>query len=188
MMKKIITYDGLLDINFSDSCINIAYPTNGVSFSFHIVSSLEATAWKDWQTVLHEFGHYVQSVSGLYDNNLMEIIRYKPNHSYDDDALEAHGDSLYSLKLAWMESWATIFSFVCYDYYAQYYPIPDFAIECFDIINEFEDLYFGNRKRDKYSCEAQETSIIGYLWDLYDSDNEAEENDYQAIEETAYSD
>ena len=142
----------------------------------------------DWQTIIHEYGHYLQSELDI--NNikvLMEYLRYGPEHSsYNNhmgsEANDGKGNKLYGAKLAWTEAWATVYSLITIDYYKTgYYSENQYlGTSGANIKNAFNRLNYYNNNinntnsyqntyRD-YMCDGQEDAIIMFMLELYNND------------------
>lgn len=124
------------------------------------------SAFNDIDTLIHEYGHFVQNVMGSYGISIIDFINYKPKHEIGTDHFEDKDDKEYAMMLTWSESWATVFSQIAQRYYQHEYSlIPNFA----DLYDSFSvDGFIAN----PYSCEAQEKAVTAFLWDLYDTSSD----------------
>ena len=169
----------VLGIYLSDFLkIQVCFPLNNTSFNYTIVAGIRDNEWNNWQVILHEYRHYIEWISGNYGNNINDIINNDATHTMGEDLLEKDKNSKgYAIKLAWMESWATVFSLIVYDYYSVYYDMSAYAEDFTTLISDFEDMSDGKYLINSSSGEAQEATIIGLLWDLYDDENDSQEFD-----------
>lgn len=151
--------------------LNVAYPATTNSFSFEMFSGINKNHYNDWSVVIHEYGHYVEGVMGTYGNNLLEIIENNPSHSLNENHFDSDKDKDFSMKLTWSESWAYVFAMICYDYYPELANIANASPIKKDYIDAYEPF-----SPDYEGGEAQEKTVIAYLWDLYDDENENNDN------------
>ena len=120
--------------------------------------------FKDIDTLIHEYGHFVQHELGIYGCDYLEMYENDPTHVPDKDHFSDKPDKEYAMELTWSEAWASAFSLLAQEYYAgQYKGISGFAdIKIYDINYEtYETL--------PASGEAQEDAVTAMLWDLYDA-------------------
>lgn len=149
--------------------INIIYPTNkDIScFSNGKIHILESK-YNVWDTVLHEYGHYVSSYyniddSGGFDHNSSDCL----NNIYGKEE---------GMKLAWGEAWATYFSITSQ---------LEMNVSSYDFCGA-GDLIYGNsifidydytietpNSTDLYG-ESNERSIYCVLYDLADDSEDDE--------------
>lgn len=147
--------------------LKIVYPMpfDWLSFSFDGYSGIRASEWSNWQTLIHEYAHYIQVKLGVYDYSVI----FNPTHSYDADLISDKNDKSLGIRLSWMESWANIYSLISYDYAVSRFSdvslYGDFIKMFTDKINECEGLF-----SKTYSCEAQEYAIVSLLWYVYCND------------------
>ena len=147
--------------------LNVAFPGTVTSFSWNGFSAINGNNWNNWETIMHEYGHYVENVMGTYGATLWEIILNNPNHLIGTDHLNDKKDKEYAMELAWSEAWATAFAMIAYDNIS-YFSNISFA----NGIQYYIDRYNSYQPVIKESGEGQEEALIAYLWDLYDYDEE----------------
>lgn len=164
---------GMSTTNF----IHVAYPTigevmkdtgfcygdiNGQYYSFIGTSNFNRV-----DTILHEYGHFVEGCKGTYDISLWDFVLWNPQHWFDTDHFEDKDNKSFAMKLTWTESWATAFSLIAQEYYRSEYSslayYGDFKYEGINYSLETETT-------DKNSCEAQEKAVTMLLWDLFDNE------------------
>ena len=124
--------------------------------------------FSDFDTIIHEYGHYVEHSMSTYGSNLTDIIiPSNSSHYSTDDNIHLKQNKSFALTLTWTESWATVFMFLAQKYYnADYSGVSYFG----DIVNHNEGYNYSNIPTDNNNaCEAQERAVISFLWRLYDS-------------------
>ena len=134
-------------------------------------SIIGTNKFNDFDTLIHEYGHFVECSMGNYGASLWEIIVNNPNHSANTDHFTDKPEKEYAMELTWSEAWATAFAQIAQSYYStEYNGVPGFA-DITDGTNYEAFTYNAN------SGEAQEHAVIAFLWDLYDSGtNESYDN------------
>lgn len=132
----------------------------------------------NWDTILHEYGHFIEHQMDTYDIDILQHLIYNPSHSFNEDDVDAHTllwnltditCKEYGLKLAWTEAWASAFSLISQDYYNK-------KVLNISTIQGVADTFYNT-----YNCEtvngvlvngeANEWAITAFLWDLYDSNS-----------------
>ncbi len=132
----------------------------------------------DWETVLHEYGHFVQHNVGTNDISLIDYALYNPTHFTTSDhtastANGGKGNKSYGIRLAWTEAWATAFAMITIDHYAIGYYASGQTLVAAGIQNTNGDLnYYSAFPASTYGSlenmsEGQEDAIIAFLWNLY---------------------
>lgn len=147
--------------------LNVAFPGTVTSFSWNGFSAINRDDWNDWGSIIHEYGHYVENVMGTYGASLREIIINDPSHYISTDHLNDKKDKKYAMELTWSEAWATVFSMIVYDNNSFFCNIS-YANKIKNYINKY-NAFTPSRIN---SGEGQEESVISYLWDIYDNDDE----------------
>lgn len=158
----------------TDNYIHVIYPAEafiGTDTAFcwgevwdNCFAAIGKNKYKDIDTLIHEYGHFVEVSMGNYGADLWEIIMNNPNHTVKADHFVDKEDKEYAMELTWSEAWATVFSQLAQSYYkSEYIKINGFA--------DAKDRTFDveNVSVEANSGEAQEYAVIGMLWDLYDS-------------------
>lgn len=148
--------------------LHVIYPYNDDSTAFCLgeYSGISKSYFNDFDTLMHEYGHFVEGVLGNYGSDLIDIILFDPSHFSNTDHFHDKNDKQFAMELTWSESWATAFAQIAqHKYLSEYYgKIPDFG----DIS---DDINYENFVSNTSSCEAQEDAVIASLWDLFDSTN-----------------
>lgn len=125
------------------------------------------SSYRCWDLILHEYGHHIECLLGIICDPLGE-------HKMNDN----HADRIgiyWGTMLAWGESWNTVFGLMAQDYLINKKEVLDDNIELVgdSIVTSPSENWgidieeFALRNGD--SCEA---SVMGILWDLYDSNND----------------
>ncbi len=128
--------------------------------------------WFDWDVIMHEYGHHVAKVFELDDYIGGE-------HLSSENLVERYGKNR-GIHMAWGEAWATIFAELAQQYYQSELTNIERAVG-----GVYSDISYdanGNEVLHEYSLnsitidigEGCEASIMGVLWDLFDSDNNEE--------------
>lgn len=158
--------------------LNVVYPfalIGDSAFAYEQYSGIGQNTFDKWDTLLHEYGHFVQGVYGAYGNSLWDLlIVYGPTHVLNLDLIHEKGDKEFGIQLAWSEAWATAFSLIAQDYYKTEYSGILYAGD-----TEYNNhgIVYEDYSPTQYSGEGQENAIIGLLWDLFDTYNGSEPDD-----------
>ena len=146
-----------------NNIVNYFSGSNLSSFSYCGWSVIEYDDFDDWQTITHEYGHYVEYCNHNFNIWIDEYIAFGgPTHSDTDNHFENKLNKYFAMKLTWLEAWAEVFSMICYQedtvvsgsIYSNYY-------------YEFNN-YVNNFTPTDNSGEAQERTVANYLYNLYD--------------------
>ncbi len=130
-------------------------------------------SYESWDVIMHEYGHHIQYQIGL-KNIWSDIQSYIENgntsaHSSLTNDAERYGKSV-GIKLAWAESWPTIFGLIAQKEYVYYIANIDTVRD--SSYTAYNDLNYDLETSSIRLGEACERSIMAVLWDLYDSQNE----------------
>ena len=147
-----------LDPSGSFPYLRYIFPTfMGSTYYTPIIHNIDiqSSSGGNWDTALHEFGHYVADIYNLTDF-------WPAVHSFDQNQTVEHGKSIGPM-LAWSEGWATYFAISCQIQMRSSLP---------NISNLKDDLY-RNRSIETDSNylygEANEWVIARLLYDLADA-------------------
>ena len=165
-----------IDMGMStDNFLNVVFPytfDDDAAFCFGVLagncfSGIGANAFKDIDTLIHEYGHFVERSLGVCGATLWDIIIHNTDHTLSGDHFYSEEDKTFAMHLVWSEAWATAFSQIAQEYYENEYSIlPYFANSIYDSLKlPCEQVTPGPQ-----SCEAQEKAVIAVLWDLFDSE------------------
>ena len=124
----------------------------------------------DWDVIMHEYGHHISHECNITDGP------YLTDHDSETNNADELNDKSKGVRLAWSESWPTIFGELSQQY---------FSNRLSGIANAFDKAYIDSsvptstsdsdyyyETIDKYKGEACERSIMAILWDLFDTTNE----------------
>lgn len=116
--------------------------------------------YADWDVIMHEYGHHVASELNIDNSPGLE-------HSLGENLADRYNKSQ-GIRLAWSEAVATIFSGMAQEYYYEDLKTIKYAAD-----GGYSDNYLWYYYNDITDAlgEASEGTIIGLLWDLYDSDS-----------------
>ncbi|MBO5357602.1 MAG: hypothetical protein J6A95_07510 [Clostridia bacterium] len=155
-------------------------------FTFYI-SEVGDVLYDDFDTLIHEYGHFVEHIKGNYRSDVLDFINPGPEHSMIKDNFVEKPGKEYAMELTWSESWATAFAHLAQDFYAdEYLGVLGFAdgmdsvngVNCVEGENDLE--HAKNMESPTIgpnSCEAQEYAVTALLWDLYDNSGTIESHD-----------
>ncbi len=200
---------------FTMDSVNVLYPHNifgkgcyHQSGTIYIVGNRDTDAsldgvtfrsYESWDVIMHEYGHFVQykfNINGshgkthwfrtnMYEHYMSHYSGPLVTDCDDKCAMPSIGDCKdYAIKIAYAEAWATVFSGMAQKYYAEILDdnIKTVGDEKYESYNgatlEYEDNLYRN--------EATEGAIIGILWDIFDNNNGAYDNDYISLDHNAF--
>lgn len=158
----------------TDKFLHVIYPFSNDynAFCLDEYSGIGKPYFSDFDTIMHEYGHFFEGVLGTYGSSLVDIISYNPNHYTHTDHFYDKDNKQFAMDLTWSESWATAFAQIAQQKYLSEYigKVSGYG----DIIDgENYETYISTSN----SCEAQEDAVIASLWDLFDSGtNESYDN------------
>lgn len=152
-----------------NSRLNVNYPLNVSSdsaFAWSVFSGIGTNTWNRWDTLVHEYAHFLHREIGCLNISLFDYIFKGATHTLTEDHLNRNNKS-HAMNLAWSESWATAFSLIAQDYFATEYMGVDGAGDASYNGSSMEFVTIeGN------SGEGQEFTIIATLWDIFDTAND----------------
>lgn len=160
-----------LDIN---NKVTTLYPfgTGDSAFCWGVFMGIQEASFDNWSTIVHEYGHFLQSELDTNNITLVDYIYYGPTHYTHHDHMSpksnnGKGNKNFGAKLAWTESWASVFSLMVHDYYNVGYFVSNKSL--LDVgIEKTPSLTIDTEfvlRAD--SGEGQEDAIIAFLWNLY---------------------
>lgn len=141
--------------------------------------------FNEWTIMLHEYGHFVEHQLGCLNmisyehfpkDCMSHVLSFDPYNSFrpfytDEDAKED------GIKYAWQEAWAYIFAKIVLSTYS-------------DKVSDIEYVYSNIDSYERMNVavgESCESSIIGFLWDLYDASNDKSKNSSQVDDQISMS-
>lgn len=158
----------------TDDFLHVIYPFSNdyTAFCLGEYSGIGKPYFNDFDTIMHEYGHFVEGVLGNYGSSLVDIILYNPNHYSHTDHFYDKNNKQFAMDLTWSESWATAFAQIAQQKYLTEYNGK---------VSGYGDIFDGENYETYIStlnsCEAQEDAVIASLWDLFDSGtNESYDN------------
>ena len=145
------------------------------SNTIYLLGTSSDMDYADWDVIMHEYGHHAQNKMGISNSP-------GGSHSSTANLADDRGNKSEGVRLAWGESWPTIFGELAQQYYAgNLTNIVGVADGGYTDSMTFPalggtPLYLYNTITTR-GGEAVERSIMGVLWDLYDNDSgEAHDN------------
>lgn len=148
----------------STSEIQVLYPIPPEgAFSYYGWIVIGNEFFYDFDTLIHEYGHFLEQMMGNYGASLPEIFYNWPVHSSYTDHFEDKKQKEYAMELTWSEAWATAFAQIAQEYYKN-----DYIGEA-GIADRCDGLCYDTYTYTPQSGEAQEDAVIAFLWDLYDN-------------------
>lgn len=161
-----------IDMGFETSeLLTVIFPfkdsVSKTAFCYQEYSGILKSDYLNFDTLMHEYGHFVECQLNTYGNTLMDIILYNPTHTLDADHFYDKNNKEFAMDLTWSEAWATVFSQI-----AQQYLYSEFVGK----VSGFGDKAHNGANCENISvtsnsCEAQENAVIGLLWDIFDTGN-----------------
>lgn len=165
---------------------------NDIAFCYNTISMIGHEHYNNFSTTIHEYGHYVENRMGVYGPNvkghLFEDIPTEFNGLFEylgdfissvwenkDDYthninVNHFGDNTtkaFQTELTWSEAWASAFSEIAIENYdADFLNAGVYTAQNYEIVTITNE-----------SGEAQEKSVIAFLWDLYDAHSSVEIDD-----------
>ncbi|MDR0696778.1 MAG: leucine-rich repeat protein [Christensenellaceae bacterium] len=126
------------------------------------------SAYESWDVIMHEYGHHIQHEMDITDSpggthyprvNLLNATNLNLNKSA-------------AIRLAWGESWPTIFGIIAQKYYSSY--LTNIYTTCDTYYTSYNGLNYDIEVKDfpNSNGEASEYAIMSVLWDLYDTTTE----------------
>lgn len=117
-----------------------------------------------WDVLMHEYGHHIQHIVGNTANPGLD-------HSSSQNNADRYNDKDIGIRLAWGESWPTVFGAMAQQYYSVYLTNIDTTRDAFYTSYNGLDYDIENNTTVLLG-EACERSIMSVLWDLFDSNND----------------
>ena len=169
--------------SFDNASLTVYYPLLLVnSFAYYNISGIANGEFANFDTILHEYGHFVAQTKGVYGPSLGELFGQNGLiHYYDSDHFEDIATTEFARELTWSEAWASAFAMIVQDYFKDeylFYKYDDsnnaqqyYADDKFSIwgINSYNPTI---ATAGIYACEAQEWAVTAVLYDFYDQDTD----------------
>ncbi len=154
--------------------LDVVYPNGGTgSFYNGDLEIEEADSW-DWDTIHHEYGHFVAEQINIEDN---------PGgaHNLGDNLSETRGNKSEGTRLAWGEGWPTYFAIsLQQEENAASLNVPrvgDTRYQAFETAASGIDYSMETTDGGGSPGEDNEVAVQRALWDLYDNANDDGDTD-----------
>ncbi len=150
-------------VESNDSCFyrssedTIYIKSNGTSYPRY------PNSYASWDVVMHEYGHHVQAELGITNSP-------GGSHSFSYNLADTTASKDKGIKLAWGEAYASVFGGMAQNYFLA-------SLQNIATVGDIEYRSY-NTARLNYETpvfllgEACEASVIGVLWDLFDTNIE----------------
>jgi hypothetical protein len=155
--------------------LDVVYP-NGDTFSFFDGTDLmiEGVDQYDWDTIHHEYGHFVAQEIGIENNP-------GGQHNLGDNLSETTGSKDIGTRLAWGEAWPTYFAIsLQQEENAAALGVPrvgDTRYQAFETAPTGIDYSMETSNGGGVPGEDNEVAVQRVLWDLYDANDDAGDTD-----------
>ncbi len=165
--------------------VSVVYPADGTICAYNdqsktikIISGYSENenvinAFEAWDVIMHEYGHHVQHEIGIANSPKGPHDRGENSIDKEEYTDEDRKDK--GTRLAWAESWPTVFGIMAQQYYIS-------ELQNIDTVGD--ENYTANNglnysvETEEYSLgEGSEDSIMYLLYDLYDAYNENDPHD-----------
>ena len=136
-------------------------------------------SYASWDAIMHEYGHHVQFQMNIADYPTLQELGLNPEDEFNHSSDVNHSDEYNKdsgIKLAWAESWPTVFGILAQYYYSDYLTNIDAVVDkSYEAYNVLRKNIESNAATLGDACEQ---SIMGVLLDIADSpDGHADSND-----------
>lgn len=159
--------------------VHAVYPYSGANSHYlsltdtiYLLGSGDDLDYADWDVIIHEYGHHV-----AHKLNIEGVVRSDYIHTEIENLADTYG-KYDGVTIAWAEAWATVFSEIVQQYYANQLTnivgVADGAYSDFaSTPNSSYEYHYNTIELEKMIAygEACEGAIIGFLWDLFDNDS-----------------
>ena len=162
------------------SFVKCVYPATSTSYSsfptaIYISGDSSDPDYADWDVIMHEYGHHFAHCLNLENSS-------KLDHSLNDNLADRY-DKSRGVRLAWAEALATIFGAIAQEYYNSELSTINYVADAGysdDVL-----IYYYNDIINR-TGEACEQTIIGILWDLFDTDVIIENHDDSSMTDSQF--
>jgi hypothetical protein len=144
------------------SSVDVIWP-NGDDGSFYDgdVQIEQADRW-DWDTIHHEYGHFVMDLLNIDDNP-------GGDHNISDCHADVRGDKSEGLRLAWGEGWPTFFGTAGQEVFGMAsLNVPRVGDAAYDDLEDGAVSYSMEAQTNGGQGEDNELAVQRLLWDLFD--------------------
>jgi hypothetical protein len=155
-------YVNAMGSSISDVDVIYPGPNPGSSYSSSTKEIfLGANDYLDWDNILHEYGHHIQHEFDFANSP-------GGSHTMTQNLSVVRSSKDEGTRLAWGESWPTVYALqVTYYYASDLANIDDIADEFYD--DTIEQTIHYNIEIGDDDGESQEAAIMAVLFDMYDS-------------------
>lgn len=155
-------YVNAMGSSISDVDVIYPGPNPGSSYSSSLKEIyLGVNDYLDWDNILHEYGHHIQHEFDFANSP-------GGSHTMTQNLSVLRGSKDEGTRLAWGESWPTVYALqVTYYYVSDLANIDDIADVFYD--DTIEQTIHYNIENGDDDGESQEAAIMAVLFDMYDS-------------------
>ena len=162
------------------SPVTVRYPLSTHAYYYeggtiHLTNAVKSGyphSYASWDLIMHEYGHHIQTEQGngellgkTHDSRLLDSADY--------------GKDI-GIRLAWSESWPTVFGMIAQKYYTTKEKVlTDIKTVGDSSYTAYNGIDYDLNSTPYKNGESCECSIMAVLWDLFDDD--IEENDTIAL-------
>ena len=142
------------------SSVTVIFPGGSSYYLLGTISLLEGD-YMDWDVILHEYGHHLQREFDLSNSP-------GGDHNSTSNLSVLRGSKDKGIRLAWGESWPTVYAIQVTKYFQSYLlNIDNISDEIYQDTTDQTVTYSLEIAGD--DGESQEKAIMGVLYDMYDS-------------------
>lgn len=171
---------------YYDTILKRIHITDAINYNYELKS------YASWDVIMHEYGHHIQNQLDINESNGgwhmsdMDMIE----HYLDDDADSCGGTCArhklagisvsdakhYGIRIAWAESWPSVFGAIAQNYYSVYLSNIETAND--SLYQSYNDAnYSYDNNNAIHRGEGCERSVMAVLWDIYDGTMSSELSD-----------
>lgn len=135
--------------------------------TIYVLGSSSSTSglksYASWDVVMHEYGHHVQAEFGITRNP-------GGSHTLKDNLADMNNSKDIGVRLAWGEAYASVFGGMAQAYYAS--SLQNISTVGDSAYSSYNGASLDYETPNVRLGEACEGSVIGVLWDIYDTASE----------------
>lgn len=136
--------------------------------------------WDNYDTIMHEYGHFLEWRMGTYGINLIfEFWKHFDGHAGNEENIERTGKT-FGMEFAWSEGWASAFAALAINYFQDLKSDAEYVENNGNEANQ-EFVYYdiANSTIDKYKDFGE--NYINYKSDPIENQGESQENNITAL-------